>query len=295
MKQYEVAAIPEYLTVRSVVAALTREFGIAPRNPDYTGEAHDFPELFYVRDGRYDMFVGGRVYHLERGQMIIYAPMNLHYGVSEEIATASVLSFKADFGSLPSIYNRVLSLSSDQRDAIEQITDEAESCYVMRAPGSEVGGMLVREGISEYRLQKLKRDLELFLIELYRREGLLSEKPKSGKRAARHEQFLEVVEFLRRNLGEELTVEDIARGTSMSVSKLKLLFRECAGSGPINYFIDMKLEKAKELILMGYYNFTEVAEALGFSSLHYFSRVFHARVGQSPTDWTRAAEAKQGE
>ena len=295
MRQYESAAIPEYLSVKAIVAALTKPFAnTSPAIGVAYGEAHDFPELFYVRDGTHDMFVGGEIYSLARGQMMIYAPLNLHYGAGGGEATCSVLSFKADFGTLPGIYNRVITLSQEQREALNALVDEASSCYVSRSAGSEIGGMLLRDGISEYRIQKLKRDLELFLIDIYRTEGLLGARPKPGKKTARHEQFTEIINMLRTRLGEELTVEDIARASSMSVSKLKQLFRECTGGGPINYFIDMKLEKAKELIRMGYYNLTETAEALGFSSLHYFSRLFKARVGLSPSDWARSIEEEEG-
>lgn len=297
MRQYESEAIPEYLSVRSIVAALTKHFhSSGTRVGDRDGESHDFPELFYVREGEFSMFVGGTVYPIRRGQMILYAPLNLHYGVGGD-AQASIISFKADFGSLCGIYNRVISLNAELRLMLEAIVDEAEACYTKRDNLSTVGGMVKREGISEYRIQKLKRDLELFLIEVYRKEGLLETHEPHGKKERREEQFLAIVELLRERLGEPLTVEDIARGSSMSVSKLKMMFREYTGGGPIDYFINMKLDKAKELIRMGVYNLTEVAEALGFSSLHYFSRIFKARVGMSPSEWEKKDErehAKEG-
>lgn len=287
MKQYESEAIPEYLSVHSIVAALTKKFYFdGHRSGADAGESHDFPELFYVREGEYSMFVGGTVYPVKRGQMIIYAPLNLHYGVGGD-AQASIISFKADFGSLRGIYNRVITLDSELRLMLEGIVDEAEACYTKREYPSAVGGMVKRDGISEYRIQKLKRDLELFLIEVYRREGLLERHEPHGKKERRDEQFLSIIEFMRERLGEALTVEDVARGAQISISKLKMMFREYTGGGPIDYFIDMKLEKSKELIRMGCYNLTEVSEALGFSSLHYFSRLFKARVGMSPSAWEK--------
>ena len=292
MRQYESEAIPEYLSVRSIVAALTVRFSPDPLpSCERFGETHDFPEMLYLREGEHSMFVGGRVYDLKRGQLIIYAPLNLHYGMGGGASQGSIISFKADFGALPSIYNRVITLNMEQREMIEQIIEESESCYTRRSYPSPVGGMILREGISEYRIQKLKRDLELFLIDLYRSEGLLNKDAPKTKKERREEEFLEILAFLRDRLSENLSVEDVARGVSMSISKLKLLFREFTGSGPINYFIDMKLEKSKELIKSGFYNLTEVSEALGFSSLHYFSRLFKARVGMSPSEWDKEPKA----
>ena len=73
----------------------------------------------------------------------------------------------------------------------------------------------------------------------------------------------------------------------MSVSKLKLLFREKYGGGPINYFIELKIEKAKQLIDEGNLNLTEIAESLGFNSLHYFSRLFKKMTGISPSKYSQ--------
>lgn len=292
MKHYESEAIPEYLSVHSIVAALSKRFYFSAHGDrSSTGERHDFPEIFYVRDGEYSMFVGGTVYPIRRGQLIIYAPLSLHYGVGGD-ASASVISFKADFGSLHGIYNRVISLNAELREMIDGILNEAEACYTHREPTSPVGGMIKREGVSDYRIQKLKRDLELFLIEVYRAEGLLESHKPEGKKERRDEQFLSITEFLRERLGETLTVDDIARGAQVSVSKLKMMFREYTGGGPIDYFIGMKVEKSKELIKMGFYNLTEVSEALGFSSLHYFSRTFKARVGMSPSEWAKRGAAE---
>lgn len=290
MKHYESTAIPDYLSVRSIVAVLSRLFRSStapPKAEEGEGERHDFPELFYVREGEAVMIVGGTPYALSSGQMMIYAPLDPHKGGGARSAEVSILSFKADFGRLPKIYNRVITLSSEQIKMLEEIIDEGVLCYEKRAPGSDVGGMILREGVSEYSIQKLKRNLELFLIDIYRSEGLLAELSEGGRRASRKEQFYNTVDMLRHRLGEELTVGEIARSASMSVSKLKLLFREYAKTGPINFFIDMKIERAKELIDLGEQNFTEIAEMLGFASLHYFSRLFKSRVGQSPSEWSK--------
>ena len=285
MRKYVSTSIPEYLTVRSIVAVLTKPFK-SDRKPDAEshGESHDFPEIFYVREGSFAMHVGDNVYSLSAGEMIMYAPLDTHYGEGGN-ATASIISFRADMSLMPNIYNRVISLSDEQRAMLETVIDEGVLCYEHRAPGSSVGGMVIRDGVSGYQLQKLKRDLELFLLDVYRALDIASSEDPTGKQTARREQFLGALAYMRERLGEELTVEDIARGASMSVSKLKMLFREYSGGGVIDKFIDMKIERSKDLIRMGVYTIGEVAEALGFSSLHYFSRTFKARVGVSPTKW----------
>ena len=77
----------------------------------------------------------------------------------------------------------------------------------------------------------------------------------------------------------------------MSVSKLKLLFRSKVGKGPIDYLICLRVEKAKLLIRKGELNISQVAEMLGFSSLHYFSRVFKRATGMSPSEYGKTVRS----
>lgn len=286
--QYESRAIPEYLRVHSIVAVLkTRFLASEPPIVRNRGERHDFPELIYIKGGTHSMLLGDEVYDINDGQIMIYAPNLDHSGYGGTDCDTSILSFKADFGILPEIYNKVITLAPEQKRLLEVIIDEGVAAYEKRAPGSDVRGMVVREGVSEFALQKIKRDLELFLLDIYRTEGLLADSAPRGKTGARRAQFLAVVKYLKEHIGEELTVEDIARASSMSVSKLKMLCREHKSGGPINLFIDLKIDYAKELIAEGEMNLTEISGALGFNSLHYFSRLFKARTGITPSKWSR--------
>ena len=71
----------------------------------------------------------------------------------------------------------------------------------------------------------------------------------------------------------------------MSVSKLKVLFRTEYGGGVTAYIIDKRLELAKKLITNDDYSVTETADKLGFSSVHYFSRLFKKKTGVSPLEY----------
>jgi len=50
----------------------------------------------------------------------------------------------------------------------------------------------------------------------------------------------------------------------------------------------MKMEQAKKLICEGQYTFTQIGGMLGFSSIHYFSRVFKAHVHMSPSEYEKS-------
>ena len=48
---------------------------------------------------------------------------------------------------------------------------------------------------------------------------------------------------------------------------------------------EFTLEKAKELIRENDKNFTQISEELGFSTVHYFSRLFKKKTGMTPTEY----------
>ena len=57
--------------------------------------------------------------------------------------------------------------------------------------------------------------------------------------------------------------------------------------GVIEYFNDLKIEQARLAIATTPKTFTEIAEELGFSSVGYFSKLFKAKVGMTPTAYSR--------
>ncbi|WP_238327432.1 helix-turn-helix domain-containing protein [Paenibacillus gorillae] len=60
------------------------------------------------------------------------------------------------------------------------------------------------------------------------------------------------------------------------------LFRQSTGSSPIQYMHRFRIGRAKEDLLHTTLTITEIAEKYHFSSVHYFSRLFHKVTGHSP-------------
>ena len=75
---------------------------------------------------------------------------------------------------------------------------------------------------------------------------------------------------------------------AFSRSYLERLFYEEMNCGIKQYFMQMKVERAKELISERHYSFTEIASMLGFNSIHYFSRTFKKYTDMTPTQYQRS-------
>ena len=59
----------------------------------------------------------------------------------------------------------------------------------------------------------------------------------------------------------------------------------------IDYFVCLRIETAKEYIRNEKLNFSQIAEELGYSSQHYFSRQFRAVTGMTPTEYASSIKA----
>ena len=57
--------------------------------------------------------------------------------------------------------------------------------------------------------------------------------------------------------------------------------------GIIDYFILLKIDRAKKLITETELSFTEISDSLGFSSSAYFSRTFKKKTGLTPSEYLR--------
>ena len=75
---------------------------------------------------------------------------------------------------------------------------------------------------------------------------------------------------------------DIAKACSVSVSTLQRTFKHAYGKSVSEYKNDIRMAKAKKLLLSGMYSVEETAEMLKFCDSAYFSRCFKKHMGLSP-------------
>ena len=277
---YTSTNIPDMLSIKGIFTVLSPTLF---RPTTGCGEAHDFPEIFFVDRGEHTIIIDGENYKLSSGQMIIYAPNSYHRSAFPSDAVASIISFDIESSLLHSLYNRVITLTTIQEKAFKEIFDLASPCFTQRPPDDTDKGMKLLDDVDEYTLQRIRLKLEAFLTDLLDTR-LQTQKPHS-KSEKWDKEYASALQFLTENVDKTLTLEDIARGCRMSVSKLKLLFREKYGGGPLSCFIELKIDEAKRLIRKNEMNLSEIANTLGFSSLHYFSRTFKKITGISPSEY----------
>lgn len=89
-------------------------------------------------------------------------------------------------------------------------------------------------------------------------------------------------EYLDENFTRNTTISELARICDMSETHMRRLFREVYRISPIEYQINLRILRAKDLLLSKMYTVNEVSDMCGFSDASYFGRIFKQNVGVSP-------------
>lgn len=99
----------------------------------------------------------------------------------------------------------------------------------------------------------------------------------------------QIKEFIQKNYYSDISIAAMAQNFNFTRNYLYMLFKKAYGISPQAYLLDLRIEKAKELLLYEK-NLTvgEVALATGFRDPLYFSRVFRKRVGIPPSEFVRS-------
>jgi AraC-like DNA-binding protein len=100
----------------------------------------------------------------------------------------------------------------------------------------------------------------------------------------------QVVTYLRENLSEPLTVDDLARRAGMSRAVFHRRFKAATTFAPLQFIKALRLSHAA-MQLSGGTAVNQAAEAVGYASASQFSREFRRQFGTSPKRWTRTAAA----
>lgn len=94
----------------------------------------------------------------------------------------------------------------------------------------------------------------------------------------------EAVTLMEANIEEPLSTDDIAGLVSLSRRQLERLFKQYLGSLPSRYYLELRLQRARQLLLETNYSIVQVGLMCGFSSGSHFSTAFGALFGNTPRE-----------
>lgn len=97
--------------------------------------------------------------------------------------------------------------------------------------------------------------------------------------------------YIKEHYAEGCDLQEIADAVGKSDRHVRQHFKDVLNISPRRYLLEYRIQKAKELIEYSSYAFKEIADKVGFKSIHHFARTFHGISGQTPGEWRRKYQA----
>ncbi|HUF56689.1 MAG TPA: GlxA family transcriptional regulator [Thermohalobaculum sp.] len=98
----------------------------------------------------------------------------------------------------------------------------------------------------------------------------------------RHPKLVQIIQTMEQSIEEPISPADLARSVGMSTRQLERLFRRYLNRSPKRYYMELRLEKARNLLLQTDMSVINVALACGFTSPSHFSKCYRAHFNRTP-------------
>ena len=98
----------------------------------------------------------------------------------------------------------------------------------------------------------------------------------------RHPKLSRVIQMMEQNIEEPISPASLARDVGMSTRQLERLFRRYLNRSPKRYYMELRLQKARNLLMQTDMSVINVALACGFASPSHFSKCYRAHYDTTP-------------
>ena len=239
----------------------------------FSGESHPMPELTYVDQGSLHSVVDGKETTLKKGDLVIYGPGQWHMqyadiGVAPRFIT---ISFDLSGVDIAPLLNRKFTAPQKVVALLQNMLQEQET-------------------MDEYSQDIILTNLSQILVCLLRETTAPREQKLQTSNSVHSENEIirQAQQFISTHIREKLSVPLVARQVDVSPSYLTALFHKNLQISPGEYIRRIKLQESKQLIRENNLNFTEIAAALQYSTVHHFSRQFKEKFGITPTEYAKS-------
>ena len=258
----------------------------------FPGESHDFWELVCVDRGEIDALAGDRRLTLKKGNILFHKPNEFHNVLTNGKVSPSlvVIGFECHSPAIKSFEEQLMSVQDTEKELLAQIIVEARNTFSGRLDDPYQEELIFNsEPLTFGSAQLISHYLEQLMIHLDRRYFSYSLPVRSSRFLAEassgNDTYNRIVRYMEEHLGERMTIDRICRDNLVGRSQLQKLFRDTKGCGVIEFFSMMKIDTAKQMIRDNQLNFTQIADRLGYNSIHYFSRQFKQITTMTPSEY----------
>lgn len=285
---YVMQPLTESICINSIVSIHYFEYS---KDFTYDGESHPFWELVYVDRGVIDILAGDERKTVSQGEIVFHAPDEFHTIIcnGKDVANTAIITFDTNDEGALLLTGVLKKLSNGQKKSFASVMNAGMEVFEGPYDIPFVGYFKKKKNLPFGAEQNFKNLLELFLIDVIRSLPTQNKAPENNPADLKLDS---IADFLETNLKENYTLEEISRRFGMSKSALNRMYKSKYNVSPIRYHNMVKMKRAKDMLREERYTVSEIADLLGFASVHYFSRYFKKMTGQSPKAYAQSVRAK---
>ena len=243
--------------------------------------------MVYADKSDITVYADEAVFTLKQSNVVFHKPNEWHsvHANSETAANVAIISFACDSPAMRFFENEVFSVGQEQKTILSKIFSEYTSAFatplgdpytkkLVRKTNPPLGAeQLIRQYIAEFLISFLRQtppSIQRPLININHESALLSM----------------LVNYMLDHITESITIGELVQYSGSNKTTISKLFRNTFHMSVMEYFIHLKIDLAKSYLREANYNITQIAEILGYSCIHYFSRQFKNVTGMSPTEYS---------
>lgn len=247
---------------------------------------HDFAEMAFVLSGCGRYRIEGEIYEIGEGDLLIFNPGVHHQAMLSEEAEITTTEFfvgftDVQFEGFPRNHvpmpegGHILHTSGELRQRLFKI------CSSMEAENA-----VCRQG----RYFMLKAYMIQMILLIVREQCEPLELPSGYAFESVNRKYVveQIVNYFEDHYNQKISLDRIAENMYLSPFYISKIFKSETGDTPIRHLINIRLEKAKELLENGWAgSIQEVAACVGYDDAYHFSKLFKKRYGVSPSQVKR--------
>ena len=292
--EYVKTTLKEELTIKKIVTLHYFEYA---KDYIYEGERHDFWEFLVVDKGEVEVMADSSGFKLKQGEIIFHKPGEYHnvWANGKVAPNLVVIAFECNSEAIRYFENKILSIDDYEKNLLAQIIREAKTAFLSPLDVPSLKKMKKKPGSPFGCEQLIRIYLEQMLIYMIRKGNSIKPVSKlstSVKERSDEDILKKIIAYLNENVSSNITFEDVCHYTSLSKTNLKVLFKEKSGMSVMEYYKNLKIKEAKKMIREGDHNFTQIADLLGYTSIHYFSRHFKKATDMTPSQYASSVKIK---
>ncbi len=238
-------------------------------------------ELAFIMSGHGRYKIDNRIYDIEEGDILVLNPGVYHQSlVTDPMHPATEFFVGLSDFCLEGMRQNCIELDSGlpiYKASADLKLKLMRLCIAMDAEKNTCGAgkyYMMQSYLVQYVLYIL-RDMQ---------EASLPNGRCAFESVNKNEIVSQIMQYFEEHYAEKISLDIISENMYVSPFYISKIFKSVTGDTPIRYLIDVRLDKAKKLLMTHpELSVHEVAEMVGYDDAYHFSKLFKKRFGTSPS------------